>query len=224
MDPCFDMWSYIFQSTYQLIQVVFDLFWVQYSELSIVSDNANLNVVLIHCALEPLFQCQKRCLNSVFYPYLGVVPFLEENFGGLSILTYRSCLPIVRCPWWVNLRQMWPILIVSGDENWNSEWPVTSCLSFFLYKIGCLSGKSSNSNRLVVLHVIILNNLSSLLTKESKVGAKSSINSANMLAKELGLLVRWLIHQRRWDLLFSRKYNTVLGLNAEARLSLGHSS
>lgn len=106
------------------------------------------------------FQGHKGSVNSVFNLHFWFVSFLQKDFCVFSILSNCCGFPVIKSSWWVDLNQMWSFFVITSNQDWNTEWSVSSCLSLLLDKFGSLSAKSLDSHRFVIFDEISLDKFS----------------------------------------------------------------
>lgn len=133
-------------------------------------------------------------MNGIFNLHISFISFLQEFFRFFWILSNCCGLPVIVCSWRINLCQMRSFLVITCYENWYSKRPVSSSLSFFLDKFWCVSTKSVNSYRFIILYPIVLNELSCFLRQKSKVRSKTWIYSSNVITKDLCFVIGRLVH------------------------------
>lgn len=85
----------------KFIKILFNLFAGQNVEFPILSDDGNLDVVIVHLALKTFFEGQEGSVDGIFDLHIGFESLLQESFGILGTFSDCSGLPVVECPWWV---------------------------------------------------------------------------------------------------------------------------
>lgn len=162
-------------------------------------------------------------MNGVLDLHIGLVSLLQKDFCVFSILSNSGCLPVVKGSWWVNLGQMWSIFIIACDKDRDTEWSVSSCLSFLLNEFWSLSTKGLNCHWFVVLDEVSLDEFSGFLGQKSEIRTKAWVHGSDVLSQDLRFVIRTFVHEGRWEFLFSGNNDTVFSLDTQRGLSFWNS-